>query len=730
MSAPAGARAPVPSRHPGQLPSPPPCRRPGPARAAAVVRAAGLAFLCVAGAFAAPAWSWSEQSRGALRAGDCGPALADPAGPTTDAERLALARCRLRTGAPAAAIAAMSGMNAEEWGPWIALTEAEALLSADKPGPAAERLRGLQLPGPAGELAQLLRGRALIEARDFEGGRQVLSALLSGALAERGAATRPGGADPAEVRWWLAQGALRRGDLAAAVPALERVWTFHPAHPRGAEAEAHLKQLGRDPNRASAPEDRARLQERVRTLDKLNLSAEALALRDRLGPMSPREEAKAAFAGRDYARAAKAYGKMGEKSDSDAFDEALATSRAGDYARAARLYTALYTAKPTGPKSDTASFKVGYLSYDAGELEAAIPALRAHLQRYPSSKHADEARWFIGWAYVRLDRSAEARAALDELTRLHPSSELSAGARYWKARLAERAGEADAARQGYQSVLKTTPTSGYALFAAQRLNQRYAGVRPSPPPTAPAALTALPRWRRGRAMAEVGLDAWAREELAGVAAAAKAAGPEARLAYAHALVLAGEFTGAKAALGRPCGSPGPSADPAIVGVCWPRPLGDEALRRARAGDLDPNLPFGIMMAESGMQPEVSSPAGARGLMQLMPALGQRLEGARGQPFDPDWLYQPGYNAALGIEELSNLQRSFGGRLVGSSLPAVIAGYNGGPEAVERWLGLYKTPPEADRFAEDISFTETRRYVKRVLGYLQTWRLVYGDAPAR
>lgn len=700
-----------------------------PRRAAApLARLARLALLPLGLAAAPAAWALSPTSRGALRAGDCAPALADASGAANDAERLALARCRLRSGAPAAAIAAMNGMDAAEWGPWIALTEAEALIAAGKPGPAAARLQGVALPGPAGELAALLRGRALIEAGELEAGRQALSAMLTGPLAERGAATRPGGADPAEVRWWLAQGALRRGDLDAAVPALERVWALHPAHPRGAEAEAHLLQLGRDPHRAKSADDRARLLERVRTLDKLNLSAEALALRDQLGPMSPREEAKAAFAGRDYARAAKAYGKMGEKSDSDAFDEALATSRAGDYAAAARLYTALYTAKPTGPKADTASFKVGYLSYDAGQLDQAIPALRAHLQRYPASKHADEARWFIGWAYVRLDRSAEARAALDELARLHPKSELAAGARYWKARLSERAGEAEAARAGYQNILKTTPTSGYAWFAAQRLGQRFAGVRPSPPPPAPAALAALPRWRRGLALAEVGLDAWAREELAAVGAAAKAAGPEARLAYAHALVLAGEFTGAKAALGRPCGSPGPAVDPAIVAVCWPRPLGDEALRRAQAGQLDPNLPFGIMMAESGMQPEVSSPAGARGLMQLMPALGQRLEGARGQPFDPDWLYQPGYNAALGIEELGHLQRRFGGRLGGSSLPAVIAGYNGGAEAVERWLNTYPQAPEFDRFAEDISFTETRRYVKRVLGYLQTWRLVYGDAP--
>jgi soluble lytic murein transglycosylase len=57
---------------------------------------------------------------------------------------------------------------------------------------------------------------------------------------------------------------------------------------------------------------------------------------------------------------------------------------------------------------------------------------------------------------------------------------------------------------------------------------------------------------------------------------------------------------------------------------------------------------------------------------------------------------------------------------------VIAGYNAGPDAVERWLAKSPTPMEPDEFAEDIGYTETRRYVKRVLGYVQVWRQVHGD----
>ena len=60
------------------------------------------------------------------------------------------------------------------------------------------------------------------------------------------------------------------------------------------------------------------------------------------------------------------------------------------------------------------------------------------------------------------------------------------------------------------------------------------------------------------------------------------------------------------------------------------------------------------------------------------------------------------------------------------LPLAIAGYNGGKAAVERWLSAESAPIAPDVFMENIGYTETRRYVRKVLGYMQTYRLVYGE----
>ena len=246
--------------------------------------------------------------------------------------------------------------------------------------------------------------------------------------------------------------------------------------------------------------------------------------------------------------------------------------------------------------------------------------------------------------------------------------------------------------------------------------------------TGPAPQPGAPAWERGNALAQVGLDDWARTELGPLVGTSKST-KDGRLAMAHALIQAGDYVTAKSLASGSCGSAVRStAATAAMTACHPRPLGTAAVERATDSDLPAHLPFGIATAESALKPWVTSPVGARGLMQLMPEVAEAIQPTvfGEQAFHPDDLYRPGVNAALGIAELGQLHEQFAGRLDGPALPAVIAGYNGGPEAVERWLSAYDTPPEPDRFAEDIGYTETRRYVRRVLGYLQTYRYVYGD----
>jgi soluble lytic murein transglycosylase len=124
--------------------------------------------------------------------------------------------------------------------------------------------------------------------------------------------------------------------------------------------------------------------------------------------------------------------------------------------------------------------------------------------------------------------------------------------------------------------------------------------------------------------------------------------------------------------------------------------------------IDPFLTLAIIREESRFDYEALSPAGAVGLMQLMPGTAFRLDRKLniGLRSSQD-LTDVQKNLHIGIYYLSTLISEFG------AYPQAIAAYNAGEEAVRKWLqkGKYKS---ADEFIEDIPYHETRNYVKRVL----------------
>lgn len=669
-----------------------------------------------------------------------GPACADPPEVGTlaaDAQRIAVGRCRLLAGQPESALLTVdvlldasppSGMR-----PWAALLAAETRLAQGEPAAALVLLGGLDLPegGAGAARVLLLRGRARIESGDLGGGKDDLNALLAGDLSRPGAVADPWGADPAEARWWLAEGALRRGAPEAAVGMWRTIWTHDPASPRAEEAAGLLRDAGEAVPDPATPAGRALILARAATLQGLQRHAEALALLDLLpadGDEAMGRLAAAAMSAREYLRAADLLGALADPAPQQRFDRALAISRTGDYAAAAALYAELAesdTSPSPPPAVDEASFKLGYLAWDAGDLDGAVALFEDHLARIPRSRHADEARWFSGWSLFRLGRYEQAQDALVELARRHPGSALAAAGRYWAARCAGLLGDAGAERAGLREVLERDPETAYAWFASARLGMTWA---PLPEPAAPPKLFSDPALERGRALAEAGLSGWARDELAGLLGAARKEGGDAAIGLAGALAHAGDWRGARELVLPQCSDPqGQAGDPLAMRLCWPRPAGQRVSAAALEGGLDPNLPFAIMKAESGWDPRATSVAGARGIMQVMPALGEESHRRLhpGEPWDADSLWDPVVGSEIGTAELVSLRERLQGTGIDPVLPLVVAGYNGGEDAVRRWLLAWESPPEADVFVESISYAETRRYVRRVLGTLQVYRYVYG-----
>ncbi|MFZ5477468.1 MAG: transglycosylase SLT domain-containing protein [Myxococcota bacterium] len=643
--------------------------------------------------------------RAAMGVGDCATVVRALEAPADDLERLALARCHVRMGEPGRALEVL-GEPKGGLEPYAALVRARALLGRDRPEEAVAALQGVALPGHEDEL---VRGRALVEANRSLEARDGLRALLETSVGD-------------EARWWLARGAEMRGDTEGALAAYRAIWTKTPTSPWSARAAERLGAMGAAVPDYGTADGRALAMERAKTLLKIKQAGEAVKLLDGVHAKAPFDSssqqlymAEALFDAKLYARAVEWYARCGADAvgAATAFSYALATARAGDYPAAAERYRALVTRWPDTSQADEAHWKQPYMDYDAGRLDDAVAGFGDYLAARPSGKFATDARWFRAWSRWRKGDVAGAVAGFDEVVAKHPQSELAVAARYWKARAKD---DAVALRE----VMRAYPNSGYAWFAAQRLGVTFPVVADATPPELPAGFGG-DRARLGVRLARAGMADWARPLLAEQVAAAKSAGKDAAIALAWALAAAEDYKGARALAAPYCG-----AGPVAAQVCTPRPHAAAVTAVAAEYGLNPLLPYAIMNAESGLDPSVTSPAGARGLMQLMPALASELAEGVVPGFTPDDLYLAGVNARLGTLELSLLHRRFVNGNVQPHLPLVIAGYNGGGDPVERWLAGYRTAPEADRFAEDISFTETRRYVRRVLGFLMEYRRVYGD----
>jgi soluble lytic murein transglycosylase len=160
---------------------------------------------------------------------------------------------------------------------------------------------------------------------------------------------------------------------------------------------------------------------------------------------------------------------------------------------------------------------------------------------------------------------------------------------------------------------------------------------------------------------------------------------------------------------------------------WP-----EVKKQAESFGVDPYLVLAIMREESRFDPDVTSRAYARGLMQIMSRTGKKIAKKLDvEAYATKRLYEPELNIKMGTFYISQVLQRF------SNEPAMaLAGYNGGPGNVVKWSKSLKTKKngagadagqlDIDEFIEHIPYRETRNYVKRVLKTYYEYKRIYGN----
>ena len=349
------------------------------------------------------------------------------------------------------------------------------------------------------------------------------------------------------------------------------------------------------------------------------------------------------------------------------------------------------------------------------EIDEALGMYKTLKANYPSE--AENSLWGIGWTYYR---SGDYQKALDAFTELG-SAYGSPKYLYWKAQALEKLGKGgsdsqrDAAHtyrqiaekeQDFYGVLAYLKSNKGSLLGESPEATRGQGVSPrrvarGDKGSGGDSILLEPSWKpfqseRINLLLELGMKKEAVSELAAIAR--KAATPDELLSISMKLQDAGEYRLAITLVSRL-----PNRETARA-ILYPLAHWTVVKEASDRYGVDPFIVLSVMREESRFDSEARSTAGARGLMQLMPQTAYAMDR---NVKSREQLYNVKTNIHLGSRHINSLMKEFG------SLPAALAAYNAGEDAVRKWQNAGKYI-SVDEFIEDIPYDETKNYVKRVI----------------
>ena len=383
----------------------------------------------------------------------------------------------------------------------------------------------------------------------------------------------------------------------------------------------------------------------------------------------------------------------------------------------------------TGPEADAAEalwLRARALE-DADRLPEAVTAYKALASRYPRREVAGGAMWRLGWyAYLKGDLR-DAAKSWEKLVESTGNRAYRVGAIYWRARAIEQTRDRAAAMPLYRQVLAEAPRSYYGVLAARRMGG-LTDVSIPATVTLPAdpseALAGDPGFMRVELLRRLGLIEAALEELDDVVE--RAIGDPVRLyGLSNAYARDERYHLALRIHRRHLANLAASGDPTLPRAFWetvyPFAWRSDVTAAAQRAGIEPYLVAAVVREESSYYPRAVSRAGARGLMQLMPATARPMAEHRGLAFaGGELLDDPRANLEMGTAFLGGLMREF------SDPRLALAAYNAGPARVRGWWQARRTS-DVEAWVEQIPYDETRQYVKRVMLSWEEYRRVYGGS---
>ena len=311
-----------------------------------------------------------------------------------------------------------------------------------------------------------------------------------------------------------------------------------------------------------------------------------------------------------------------------------------------------------------------------------------------------EGVWISALAAWRLGDCRAAGDAFARSAQLSTNPELTAAGFYWQSRALVRCRQPELAAAPLWAAARMDETL-YGMLAAEQLGTDLPKGHETPDFSQAdwQELRDVPNVRAAVALAEIGKDALADDVLRHQARIGRPA----------------QF-GALSRLARSLGTPGTQ-----LWMAYNVPQGTKPEPASRfptprwtpvtGWKVDPALVYAHTLQESVFRAGVVSPAGARGLMQIMPSAARDHAASLGVSGNASDLGKPEVNLAFGQQHLQMLRDSPGTQ---GLLPKVMAAYNAGLTPVTRWNSQIKDQGDPLLWIESVPYWETRGYVNIVL----------------
>jgi soluble lytic murein transglycosylase len=311
-----------------------------------------------------------------------------------------------------------------------------------------------------------------------------------------------------------------------------------------------------------------------------------------------------------------------------------------------------------------------------------------------------EGWWTAGLAAWRLSDCSGAADAFDKAAVRADNPELMAAARYWQARAVVRCRQPERAATLLRLAAGRDETL-YGMLAAEQLGQKLPGAHAAADFTQSdwQKLRDVGNIRAAVELTEIGQENLADEALRYQARIGSASQyqPLSRLARALGLPSTQLWMAYNAPIG---GKPEPATR--FPTPKW-TPIG--------GWNVDPALVYAHTLQESVFRAKVVSPAGARGLMQIMPSAARDHAAALGVSGSPRDLNTPEINLAFGQRHLTMLRDDPSTR---GLLPKVMAAYNAGLVPIAKWNTEIQDKGDPLLWIESVPYWETRGYVNIVM----------------